>query len=62
LFSKQTENTLTFILVYVDDLLVAGDNLGEIDSVKEQLGAELSIKDLGDAKYFLGMELARTGK
>jgi hypothetical protein len=50
------------MLVYVDDLLVARDNLGEIDSVKEQLGAELIIKNLGDSKYFLGMELARTGK
>jgi hypothetical protein len=62
LFSKENQNSLTFILVYVDDLLLAGNDHSEIKEIKQQLDKEFSIKDLGNAKYFLGMELARTSK
>jgi hypothetical protein len=62
LFSKQKLGKLTFILVYVDDLLVAGEDEEEIEDIKRELDQRFSIKDLGKAKFFLGMELARTNK
>jgi hypothetical protein len=46
--------------VYVDDLLIAGDSLDDIESLKQTLHKEFSIKDLGQMKYFLGFEIARS--
>ena len=48
------------ILLYVDDLVITGANLGEIDRVKLQLAASFDMKDLGDLHYFLGIEVIRT--
>ena len=42
------------ILLYVDDLVITGVDLGEIDRVKLQLAASFDMKDLGDLHYFLG--------
>ena len=36
------------ILLYVDDLVITGADLGEIDRVKLQLAASFDMKDLGD--------------
>ena len=48
------------ILLYVDDLVITGADLGEIDPVKLQLAASFDMKDLGDLHYFLGIEVIRT--
>ena len=50
------------ILLYVDDLVITGADLGEIDHVKLQLAASFDMKDLGDLHYFLGIEVIRTSK
>lgn len=52
-----TENSFTAVLVYVDDLLVTGNDLPEIESIKSLLHQKFTIKDLGDLKYFLGIEV-----
>ena len=62
LFTKHDHTSFTAILVYVDDLVLAGNNLSEIQSMKSLLDAKFKIKDLGNLKYFLGMEVARTPK
>nr|XP_027186746.1 uncharacterized protein LOC113784668 [Cicer arietinum] len=49
----------TVILIYVGDLLIAGNNLNDIESIKSSLQYVFSIKDLGVLKYFLGFEIAR---
>ena len=48
------------ILLYVDDLVITGADLGEIDRVKLQLAASFDMKDLGDLHYFLGIEVICT--
>nr|XP_027185961.1 uncharacterized protein LOC113783963 [Cicer arietinum] len=55
-----TSIDFTIILIYVDDLLIVGDDLVEVNIVKEVLHSKLSIKDLGPLKYFLGFEIARS--
>nr|GEV74750.1 integrase, catalytic core [Tanacetum cinerariifolium] len=42
------------VLVYVDDVLVTGDSIHKITQVKEALDQTFTIKDIGEAEYFLG--------
>ena len=59
LFYRQKDGKITIIIVYVDDMILTGDDLVEMRRVKEQLALEFEIKDLGNLRYFLGIEVAR---
>lgn len=48
------------ILVYVDDIVVEGNELDSIDRIKQRLYKLFRIKDIGTLKYFLGLEIARS--
>ena len=48
-----------FLLLYVDDMLVASVDRKEIDKLKWQLSREFEMKDLGKAKKILGIEIIR---
>ena len=50
------------VLIYVDDLIITGDNTEEISHLKTCLQQKFSIKDLGRLKYFLGIEMASSSK
>ena len=55
LFIKHSQNgKLTLLLVYVDDMIITGDNEIEKQNLKERLAAQFEMKDLGKLKYFLG--------
>lgn len=62
LFIKSTSSTLTFLLVYVDDIIISGNNQAKIDSLKTYLQSNFKLKDLGNLKFFLGIEYARNSK
>ncbi|GKC72575.1 retrovirus-related pol polyprotein from transposon TNT 1-94, partial [Tanacetum coccineum] len=49
----------SIILLYVDDMLVAGSDMAEIKKLKRQLSKEFKMKDLGPAKQILGMSIIR---
>jgi len=51
---------LSILIVYVDDIIVTGDNQLEINNLKGMLAKEFEIKNLGNLRYFLGMEIARS--
>nr|XP_033512826.1 uncharacterized mitochondrial protein AtMg00810-like isoform X1 [Nicotiana tomentosiformis] len=51
---------LIVILVYVDDLLVTGNNVELIHQVRTDLQAKFKMKDLGELKFFLGIEFSRS--
>ena len=51
-----------FLLVYVDDVLIACNDKTEIDRFKVLLDDKFKLKDLGDLKNFLGLEVARSNK
>jgi Reverse transcriptase (RNA-dependent DNA polymerase) len=52
LFSKIANNTIIVILIYVDVLIIARNNLEEIKRVKTKLKEIFDIKDFGLLKYF----------
>ncbi|KAL0396039.1 UNVERIFIED_CONTAM: Retrovirus-related Pol polyprotein from transposon RE1 [Sesamum calycinum] len=60
LFVKGSGLQLIALLVYVDDILVTTPTEILIQEIKGYLDRLFSIKDLGPAKYFLGLELARS--
>ena len=62
LFIKRSSKSFLALLVYVDDVLITGTNEVDILHVKRFLHSVFSIKDLGYAKYFLGLEIARSPK
>ncbi|XP_042952178.1 uncharacterized mitochondrial protein AtMg00810-like [Carya illinoinensis] len=62
LFIKQTANSFMVLLIYVDDVILASDSLEQIAIVKKYLHDSFTIKDLGELKYFLGIEVARSKK
>lgn len=49
-------------MVYVDDLVICGNNNEEIVKFKAYLGRCFHMKDLGKLKYFLGIEIARSAE
>nr|GEU89786.1 uncharacterized mitochondrial protein AtMg00810-like [Tanacetum cinerariifolium] len=54
------KDQFTAVLVYVDDILIIGNCQIEISSKKLALDKKFTIKDLGLAQYFLGIEIHRT--
>ncbi|KAJ4795629.1 Retroelement pol polyprotein-like [Rhynchospora pubera] len=59
LFAYQNGGIFITVLVYVDDLVVAGNSGDAIHKFKNYLSSSFSMKDLGVLKYFLGIEFAR---
>ena len=60
LFVKGREGRITIVLVYVDDLIITGDNETEVQQTKTNLSVRFQMKDLGELKHFLGLEVDRT--
>lgn len=62
LFVKKDGDQITCLVIYVDDMVIFGNNAEEINKLKAQLFREFEIKDLGNLKYFLGIEVLRSRK
>ncbi|CAI7838034.1 unnamed protein product [Closterium sp. NIES-53] len=58
LFLRTTPSPF-YILVYVDDMLLAADTDAEMQEVKDELQRRLACKDLGEVRNYLGMEITR---
>ena len=48
------------LLVYVDDIVVIGDDLKENEELRKYLIEEFEIKELGMLKYFLSIKVAQS--
>ena len=58
-FKKTREEQRTYLLLYVDDMLIISKNKDTVLELKESLSATFEMKDLGPAKRILGMEIKR---
>ena len=50
---------LVFLILYVDDILLIGNDVGVLTSVKEWLAKQFDMKDLGEASYILGIQVIK---
>ncbi|CAL1400437.1 unnamed protein product [Linum trigynum] len=57
LFVQRIDRGITILLIYVDDMLISGYNVGRIQELTATLHATFHLKELGDVSYFLGLEV-----
>ena len=48
---------VVFLVLYVDDILLIGNDVGTLSSVKVWLLGQFDMKDLGEASHILGIKL-----
>lgn len=53
------KSTVLIIIIYVDDILVTGSCEAELQKFTDRLNRTFSLKDIGNAHYFLGIEIVR---
>ena len=51
-----------FLVLYVDDILLIGNNVKKLSDIKNWLGTKFQMKDLGEASYVLGIQIIRDRK
>ncbi|KAK8554367.1 hypothetical protein V6N12_031331 [Hibiscus sabdariffa] len=56
-YKKFSGSTVSFLILYVDDILIIGNDIPTLQSVKAWLSSCFSIKDLGEATYILGVKI-----
>ena len=59
LFVKASGSIVSFLVLYVDDILLIGNNFPTLEEVKCWLGKCFTIKDLGEVVYILGIRIVR---
>ncbi|GKA23087.1 retrotransposon protein, putative, ty1-copia subclass [Tanacetum coccineum] len=58
-YQKASGSYVTFIILYVDDILIMGNNIPMLQDVKSYLGKCFAMKDLGEAAYIIGIKIYR---
>ena len=61
-YNKLPGGEYIYLLMYVDDMLIASKNRFAIDKLKKDLSFEFKMNDLGEAKKVLGIEIKRDWK
>ena len=54
-YKKESGSSVAFLILYVDDILLIGNDIPMLESVKTSLKNSFSTKDLGEAAYILGI-------
>ena len=58
-FKKVSGSSVVFLILYVDDILLIGNDVQMLESVKDSLQNSFLMKDLGEAAYILGIKIYR---
>ncbi|KAL0546824.1 hypothetical protein IC582_016742 [Cucumis melo] len=59
LFTRHTPQGIVLLLLYVDDMIITGNDPQAISDLQHYLGQHFEMKDLGSLNYFLGLEVSR---
>jgi hypothetical protein len=59
IYKKVSGSSVTFLVLYVDDILIIGNDIGMLNDVKSYLNKCFSMKDLGESAYILGIKIYR---
>ncbi|GJW10174.1 retrotransposon protein, putative, ty1-copia subclass [Tanacetum coccineum] len=58
-YLKASGSYVTFLILYVDDILIMGNHILMLQDVKYYLGRCFAMKDLGEAAYIFGIKIYR---
>ena len=60
LFLRCTDKDTIILLLYVDDMIIIGDDLSGIQELKDFLSQQFEMKDFGHLNYFLGLQITNS--
>ena len=60
LFVHKGNGSITYLLLYIDDIIITSNDTTYINSLITELGLHFKMKELGHLKYFLGIEVTYT--
>ena len=58
-YKRASGSKVVFLALYVDDILLIGNDIPMLEATKSLLGKSFSMKDLGEAAYILGIKIYR---
>jgi len=59
IYVKRTTRRIMFLILYIDDILLTGNNLEIINATKQWLSSVFEKEDMGEVKYVLGVKIVR---
>ena len=59
IYKKVSGSSIAFLILYVDDILLIGNDIEILDSIKGYFNKSFSMKDLSEAAYILGVKIYR---
>ncbi|GKA58904.1 retrotransposon protein, putative, ty1-copia subclass [Tanacetum coccineum] len=60
-YQKASRSNVTFLILYVDDIIIMGNHILSLQSVKDYLGKCFAMKDLGEVAFILGIKIYKDG-
>ena len=61
-YRKMKDDIVVFLILYVEDILLIGNDFEMLSKVKIQLATQFQMKDLGEVQYVLGIKIIRGRK
>ena len=61
-YKRIINSTVAFLVLYVDDILLIGNDVGHLTDIKKWLATQFQMKDLENAQYVLGIQIVQNRK
>ena len=59
MYLKQSKRSILILSLYVDDILLAGNDMDSIVTTKKWLSSTFEMMDMGEANFVLGVKITR---